>query len=295
MTATVKANRITRKQCSSVRRSTFRRADPHFCRNPEHERRTEIPVSLNFQEALRPDFWIICGAQRSKSATPLPMWKRFQDIICILLSLPILLPIMLTIVVWIRLVSSGPALFRQERIGVNGTRFILYKFRSMKMNCGTIRHEKHFENLVLTKTQMTKLDLLSDSRLISGGYLLRAAGLDELPQLFNVLKGEMSLVGPRPCLPAEYNYFSPSHRKRFQALPGLTGMWQVSGKNESTFEEMNMLDTEYVRTVSPILDLEIMMRTPWALFRQVCHASQRRRSTQKRTMALKPKRSSNME
>jgi len=186
---------------------------------------------------------------------------------------------MIVIVLWVRMVSSGPALFRQERVGQNGKRFVLYKFRSMKMNAGTSRHETYLRHLVRSDSPMIKLDLLCDSRLIPGGCFLRAAGLDELPQLLNVLRGEMSLVGPRPCLPQEYAYFSERQRERFAALPGLTGSWQVSGKNQTTFSEMNVMDIRYVRQASLGLDLSIMMRTPAALLVQMCQAFQQGRSS----------------
>lgn len=185
---------------------------------------------------------------------------------------------MILIVLWVRIVSRGPALFRQERIGQNGKRFVLYKFRSMKMNAGTSRHETYLRHLVRSDSPMIKLDLLCDSRLIPGGCFLRAAGLDELPQLLNVLRGEMSLVGPRPCLPQEFGYFSERQRERFAALPGLTGKWQVSGKNQTTFSEMNVMDIRYVREASLGLDLSIMLRTPAALFVQMCQAFQQDRS-----------------
>ncbi|MES2660438.1 MAG: sugar transferase [Verrucomicrobiota bacterium] len=200
-------------------------------------------------------------------------WKRGLDLSCIAISLPLVLPLMAMIVLWIRLVSRGPALFRQERIGQNGKRFVLYKFRSMKMNAGTSRHETYLRHLVKSDSPMIKLDLLCDSRLIPGGCLLRAAGLDELPQLLNVLMGEMSLVGPRPCLPQEYAYFSSQQRERFKALPGLTGSWQVSGKNQSTFSEMNEMDIQYVRHATLGLDLGIMMRTPSVLIHQMSQAA----------------------
>jgi lipopolysaccharide/colanic/teichoic acid biosynthesis glycosyltransferase len=175
-------------------------------------------------------------------------------------------------------VSRGPAIFRQERIGRNGRRFTLYKFRSMHLNADTSRHSRHFNHLVQSGGPMVKLDLLSDSRLIPLGCLLRAAGLDELPQLFNVLRGDMSLVGPRPCLPEEYRFFSRSQRVRFQALPGLTGIWQSEGKGVSTFSEMNEMDARYVKSASPLLDLAIICRTPLALLRQMRLACQSRRS-----------------
>ena len=109
----------------------------------------------------------------------------------------------------------------------------------------------------------------ADKRLIPVGRLLRAAGLDELPQLINVAKGEMSLVGPRPCLPGEYQRFSPCQRKRCHALPGLTGLWQVSGKNRMTFDEMIECDLQYVRTQSLWLDLRIMLKTIPAVIKEV--------------------------
>lgn len=209
--------------------------------------------------------------QRSESALA---WKRCLDLTCIAISLPLVLPLMLLVVLWIRLVSRGPALFRQERIGQDGRRFVLYKFRSMKMNAGTCRHETYLRHLVKSDSPMIKLDLLCDSRLIPGGCLLRAAGIDELPQLLNVLRGEMSLVGPRPCLPQEYAYFSAEQRGRFKVLPGLTGSWQVSGKNQSTFTEMNRMDLQYARSASILLDLRIMARTPSVLLHQLVQAAQ---------------------
>jgi exopolysaccharide production protein ExoY len=208
-------------------------------------------------------------------------WKRALDLTCIVISLPVALPLMMLIVLWVRLVSPGPALYRQERIGQNGRRFVLYKVRSMKLNAGTGRHERHLRHLVKSDSPMTKLDLLCDSRLIPGGCLLRAAGLDELPQLLNVLRGEMSLVGPRPCLPEEYKFFSEVQRERFRALPGLTGTWQVNGKNQTTFSEMNVMDVRYVRRASLGMDLSIMLRTPAALLAQMCQAFRQHRISSK--------------
>ncbi|RYD46612.1 MAG: sugar transferase, partial [Verrucomicrobiaceae bacterium] len=151
-----------------------------------------------------------------------------------------------------------------------------YKFRSMKLNCGTGRHETYLRHLVKSDSPMIKLDLLSDERLIPGGCFLRAAGLDELPQLLNVLMGEMSLVGPRPCLPQEFAFFSATQRERFRSLPGLTGNWQVNGKNQTTFSEMNAMDIDYVRNASPLLDLRIMLHTPSALVLQMSQAFQQK-------------------
>jgi lipopolysaccharide/colanic/teichoic acid biosynthesis glycosyltransferase len=200
------------------------------------------------------------------------------DVILILMTLPITLPVMVLVAAWIRLASRGPAIFRQERIGYNGRRFTLYKFRSMQVNADTARHNRHFSQLVESGSPMVKLDLLDDNRLIPLGCLLRAAGLDELPQLFNVLRGEMSLVGPRPCLPEEYRFFTSSQRVRFEVLPGLTGIWQVEGKHVSTFDEMNEMDAHYVRHASPLFDLSIMLHTPLALLRHMRLACQKHRA-----------------
>ncbi len=222
------------------------------------------------------------GGARMAASLPIQGWKRVLDVMCIVISLPLVMPLMAVIVLWIRLVSRGPALFRQERIGRDGKSFVLYKFRSMKMGCGTGPHEAYLRNLVASNSPMIKLDLLCDSRVIPGGCLLRSAGLDELPQLLNVLRGEMSLVGPRPCLPEEYRYFSTKQRERFKVLPGLTGIWQVDGKNETTFLEMNIMDEYYVNHVSAALDLGIMMRTPSALLLQIWQASQQKKARRQR-------------
>ncbi len=206
--------------------------------------------------------------------SPTFLWKRGLDLTCIALSLPVVLPLMALIVLWIRLVSRGPALFCQDRIGKDGKKFVLYKFRSMKMNALTSRHESYLRHLVKSDSPMVKLDLLCDSRVIPGGCLLRAAGLDELPQLLNVLRGEMSLVGPRPCLVQEYVFFSTKQRERFGVLPGLTGSWQVNGKNRATFSEMNEMDIQYARKASLFMDLVIMLKTPSVMVQQLFQAAQ---------------------
>ena len=190
-----------------------------------------------------------------------PRWKRALDISCVLIVIPLLLPLILITAIIIKAGSKGPLLFRQERIGLLGKRFVLLKFRTMNPGSGTAVHEAHVASLMESNGPMTKLDARGDARLIPFGRLLRAAGLDELPQLINVLRGEMSLVGPRPCLPGEYDRYLPWQRERFRTLPGLTGLWQVSGKNRTTFNEMIDFDIQYVRMQSAWLDLKIMLKT----------------------------------
>jgi len=139
----------------------------------------------------------------------------------------------------------------------------------MKSDADTSVHQEHLARLITSGTPMTKLDKSGDCRLIPGGLVLRSLGLDELPQLLNILKGEMSLVGPRPCLPYEYEKYSSKHRRRCEAVPGLTGLWQVSGKNKTTFEEMVNLDVHYAQKKSLALDLKILFRTLPAVVDQV--------------------------
>lgn len=206
-----------------------------------------------------------------------PAWKRILDLLYILITLPVTLPLMAGVALWIKMISRGPLLFKQRRVGLHGKRFILYKFRSMKMDAGGEHHKNYYHNLVSSNQPMVKLDLLCDPRLLPGGCLVRAAGLDELPQLFNILRGEMSLVGPRPCLVEELRYFRSQQRVRFSVLPGLTGIWQVHGKNSATFNEMNTMDAFYIQRMSPTLDLDLIFRTPLTLLSQMRQALHNRR------------------
>ena len=208
------------------------------------------------------------GAATAASSR-VPTWKTILDITCILLSLPLWLPVVLFLTLWIKLASPGPIFFRQERVGYRGKRFMILKFRTMKVNVETRTHERHLEQLINADLPMTKLDSAGDPRIIRGGRILRATGLDELPQLFNVLRGEMSLVGPRPCTPHEFKSFQVWQRERVNAPPGLTGYWQVNGKNKTTFAEMINLDIFYAKNMSLWLDLTIMLKTLPALMAQV--------------------------
>jgi len=139
----------------------------------------------------------------------------------------------------------------------------------MKVGADTSGHQDYFKQLIGTNAPMMKLDSRGDSRLIPGSKWLRASGLDELPQIINVLRREMSVVGPRPCIPGEYAAYQPWQRQRCEAMPGLTGLWQVSGKNRTTFEEMVNLDIRYGATKSILMDLRIIVMTVPALLVQI--------------------------
>jgi lipopolysaccharide/colanic/teichoic acid biosynthesis glycosyltransferase len=198
----------------------------------------------------------------------IPGWKRILDVTCILISLPFWLPVVIVVALWIKIVSPGPIFFRQERVGYRGKRFMILKFRTMKVNVETQSHERHLEQLMKADCPMIKLDASGDPRIIRGGRILRALALDELPQLLNVLRGEMSLVGPRPCTPHEFKHYVGWQQERVNAPPGLTGYWQVNGKNKTTFSEMIRMDIFYAKNMSLLLDLAIILRTLPAVMAQ---------------------------
>jgi len=219
-------------------------------------------------------FW---GRPTEPNATALPVWKRTVDLACCLVALPALGLATLFAAVMVRIFSPGPVFFRQERIGYRGRPFMLYKFRTMHTGVCTTSHQSHFTQLMRSNTPMQKLDAKGDARLIPGGWLLRALGLDELPQIINVLRGEMSIVGPRPCIAYEFEHYTDHQRMRLNSVPGLTGLWQVSGKNRTTFDEMINFDIHYGETKSLGLDLWIISRTIPALVSQVMDTRRNRR------------------
>lgn len=202
-------------------------------------------------------------------AVKVPAWKRVIDLSFVLLSSPLWAPLMALIALYIKCASPGPVFFRQPRVGFRGLRFECLKFRTMKAGADAAAHQSHVKDLISADRPMVKMDALGDSRLIPGGKFLRSSGLDELPQLLNVLWGEMSIVGPRPCTPYEHEHYEIWHRKRAAVLPGLTGLWQVSGKNKTTFRQMILLDIYYAMHARPLLDIKIMLRTFGVLAMQV--------------------------
>ena len=220
----------------------------------------------------------MAGGVPVTSGQTVPVWKSALDVVCIVVSAPLWLPLMLLLMLVTRLASPGPVFYRQRRVGLGGRQFLIWKFRTMKVSAETQTHERYFEELMRTNCVMTKLDANGDPRLAPFGRILRASGLDELPQIFNVLAGDMSLVGPRPCLPNEFANYEPWQRKRVNALPGLTGLWQVNGKNKTTFNDMIRMDLAYTSNMSLLLDIKIMLKTAGAIAQEVfeCHQESRR-------------------
>lgn len=192
-----------------------------------------------------------------------------------LLSLGLLLlfgPLMLVIALGIKLYSPGPILYRQQRIGKDGKGFMMLKFRSMRLENNPDLHREYVQRLIRENVDPNELEsgslkLKSDPRISGLGKILRKFSLDELPQLFNVLKGEMALVGPRPPLPYEYEVYSDWHKQRLAVLPGITGLWQVFAHNTCCFDDQVRLDIKYIETMSLWNDLKIMVMTPIEMIR----------------------------
>lgn len=194
-------------------------------------------------------------------ARPIPFWKQLLDVFGGVLLLTLLSPVFLLVTLVIKIVSPGPVFYRQERIGYMGKTFTFWKFRTMHVNNDETGHKQYLSQLIQGDAPMKKLDDGRDNRIIPFGKFLRSSCLDELPQLINVLVGDMSLVGPRPCLPYEAEKYLQWHARRFDIVPGMTGLWQVSGKNRLTFKEMIRLDIRYSREMSPWLDAKILLLT----------------------------------
>jgi lipopolysaccharide/colanic/teichoic acid biosynthesis glycosyltransferase len=200
--------------------------------------------------------------------------KRTVDIVGGLSALTLLSPIFALIAIAIKLTSRGPIFFKQPRLGRYGVRFTFLKFRSMYFQSDPRVHQEYVRRLITGEKcgedgrNKGVYKMRNDPRVTPLGRFLRMTSLDELPQIFNVLRGEMSLVGPRPPIPYEVEAYDLWHRRRFlEAKPGITGLWQIEGRSRVKFAEMVRMDLRYVRTWTPWLDIKILLRTPWAMFR----------------------------
>lgn len=189
-------------------------------------------------------------------------FKRLIDVLCSLLGLMLLSPILLVIVILIKLESKGPVIFSQKRVGLNGKEFNMYKFRSMVVNAEELKEK------LAEKNEMSgpMFKIKDDPRITKIGKFIRKTSIDEIPQLFNILKGEMSLVGPRPSLPNEVKEFEPWMLKRLEVKPGLTCYWQVMGRNKIDFEDWMKLDIKYVNERCFCLDIKLILKTFFVLF-----------------------------
>src|SRR6266571_1003549 len=200
--------------------------------------------------------------------------KRASDIVIASIALALLSPVWLIIAVLIRMDSKGPVFYVQERVGMDGRIFLVYKFRTMHVGANDQVHIDYQHKFIAGRAEANVGDderpaykLRTDSRITRAGRVLRRLSLDEVPQLLNVLRGDMSIVGPRPPIPYEVEAYELWHRKRLDMKPGLTGLWQVSGRNRLPFEEMVRLDLFYIENWSPLFDLKIILRTALVIFR----------------------------
>ena len=200
--------------------------------------------------------------------------KRVSDIIIAALTLSLLSPFWLLIALLIKFDSKGPILYAQERVGMDGRIFIVYKFRTMRMNADSEIHREYQRKFIAGHAEANVGDakrpaykLRNDPRITGVGRILRRLSLDEVPQLVNVLSGDMSIVGPRPPIPYEVEAYELRHRTRLDMKPGLTGLWQVSGRNRLPFEEMVKLDLFYIENWSLLFDMKIILRTVLVMLR----------------------------
>jgi lipopolysaccharide/colanic/teichoic acid biosynthesis glycosyltransferase len=199
---------------------------------------------------------------------------RALDLLIAAISAIACIPLLLLICLAIRLEGGGPAIFRQRRLGRDKRIFTVHKFRTMRLEADPTVHREYVEQLI-AGNETTHADesgrdlykLAADDRVTRVGRCLRKTSLDELPQIFDVLRGRMSLVGPRPVIPYEAELYPPGYDRRFAVKPGMTGLWQVNGRNERTYREMVELDVAWVESHSVVRYLSILARTPWVLLR----------------------------
>ncbi len=188
--------------------------------------------------------------------------KACMDRLCAAGFLVLLSPVMAAIALSVRLDSPGPILFRQERVGEGGRVFIIYKFRTMHNGADTSVHQNHVAKYIRGEgTTLPVRKIEKDVRVTRLGRILRKSSLDELPQLFNVLRGELSLVGPRPPIPYEVEEYEEWHMRRLQVKPGITGLWQVTARSQTSFDQMVFLDIKYIQERSLLLDILILLKT----------------------------------
>jgi exopolysaccharide biosynthesis polyprenyl glycosylphosphotransferase len=191
-------------------------------------------------------------------------FKRIADVLLSLIGFILLTPVFLIIMVSIKVTSRGPIFYKQKRVGLNGKLFDFYKFRSMYIENG---EDKKRENMMLDFMKNNQTHKIIDAtRVTRVGKFIRKTSLDELPQLFNVIKGNMSIVGPRPCLPYEFANYADWQKRRVKVLPGCTGVWQVSGRSSVSFIDSIILDLFYIKNMSPLYDIILILKTIPVIF-----------------------------
>lgn len=232
-----------------------------------------VPVESRLSVVGAAETGLMDGHRAAKLSLFTRAVVRALDILIAASVLIVTSPLLVLAARAVRLESEGPAIFRQRRIGLHKQPFTVYKFRTMRAEADPAVHRAYVEQLISGKESSHSsgrrdlYKLVADDRITRVGRFLRRTSLDELPQLFNVLRGQMSIVGPRPVLPYESELYPSGYDLRFQAKPGLTGLWQVSGRSSRTYREMIAFDIDWVERNSIALYLSIVVRTPWVLLR----------------------------
>lgn len=236
---------------------------------PENDRR-KVPITLHiYPEDVVEDLYPDMDSSSRKDKSNFHTIKRTIDISLCLMAMIVFLPVFAGIAILIKLTSRGPIFFKQKRMGLWGKQFDFLKFRSMYTNNDPEIHKEYVKKLIENQQDGSAgvYKIQNDPRIIPLGRFLRKFSLDELPQFINVLKGEMSIVGPRPPIPYEVDNYQCWHRRRIiEVKPGITGLWQVRGRSRTTFDEMVRLDLQYLNEQSILLDLKIILATPRAMF-----------------------------
>ena len=222
----------------------------------DHQRPLAVgSTAVPAQAGERTDFYVLHG-------------KRVLDITIATLVLLVTAPFLGLIALAVKLDSPGPVLFIQERVGKEGRRFRIFKFRTMQVNNNSAIHEQHIAQLIAENAEPKpgeSLKLQDDPRITPLGRFLRRTSLDELPQFVNVLRGDMSVVGPRPDVPYAVAAYPPWYHDRFRAMPGITGYWQVEARNRVSYEQMIRMDIEYYYRQSLWMDLLLILKTPFSM------------------------------
>lgn len=270
---------------ATILNTILKRVSTSFKNDLTDEEFSQVKISFHFfpddwdqnssdrpsNPALYPDL-----ANVEKDKRRLLIMKRIVDVAGSGVLLAICSPILLACAVAVRLTSRGPILFRQQRVGQHGRCFTFYKFRSMYVGNDETVHKEYVVKLISSQAEPMPtggeaqgvFKLTKDRRITPIGHFLRRSSMDELPQLLNVLKGDMSLVGPRPPIPYELAVYQTWHRRRLlEVKPGITGLWQVTGRSTVSFDEMVRLDLRYAMTWTPWMDLKILLRTPMAVIK----------------------------
>src|SRR5581483_6205863 len=264
-------NKIDRSLCDELESEQVSRIEISFHVFPEDS--SKGPSLDNRNENSRDNRVLYPDLTRPKLSKNFYFFmKRMIDILGSIACLIFFFPFFIIIPIMIKLTSKGPIIYKQERVGLYGKKFVFFKFRSMYVNNDPSVHREFVNNLINGQkgkdAEGGVYKIKNDSRITPFGKFLRKSSLDELPQLLNILNGDMSLVGPRPPIPYEVEKYEIWHRRRvLEVKPGLSGLWQVKGRSIATFDEMVRLDLKYSEEQSLWLDLKILLQTPWAVLK----------------------------